>query len=388
MTSRAADVALTPPLATVLVVDDSPVNLQVLVRTLHGTGHRILAARDGKSALDIIKRARPDLVLLDVMMPEVDGFEVCRTIKADADAQDTVVIFLSALGDVSDKVLGLQLGAVDYITKPIQAEEVLARVATHLTRQHLERELRRSRDRLNRELASAGRMQRLILPPRLPEHPGLRFAASYQTSRHAGGDYYDVLPLGGGRFGVMVADVSGHGAPAAIVMAMIRAALHSHPPVYADPAAVFQTLNEHFEYLWDTEMFATAVYATVDAGTREMRMACAGHPPPLLLRAGQAPRTLEVSAVTPLLMMPFGAVPVTSVELRPGDRVLFYTDGVTERLDAGGRMYELPRFEATAAEAAGRPPAALIDHVVADLDRFAAGHEPEDDLTLVAIGLD
>ena len=388
MTSRAADVALTPPSATVLVVDDSPVNLQVLVRTLHGTGHRILAARDGRSALDIVRRARPDLVLLDVMMPEVDGFEVCRAIKADPEAQDTVVIFLSALGEVSDKVSGLQLGAADYITKPIQAEEVLARVATHLTRQHLERELRRSRDRLNRELASAGRMQRLILPPRLPEHPGVRFAASYQTSRHAGGDYYDVLPLAEGRFGVMVADVSGHGAPAAIIMAMIRAALHSHPAVHADPAAVLQTLNTHFEYLWDTEMFATAIYATVDAAGREVRMACAGHPPPLLVRAGEGVQPIAVDAVTPLLMLPFDAVPISSVELRAGDRLLFYTDGVTERLDAEGRMYDLARLRLALSDAARRSPADLIEHVVADLERFAGGHEPEDDVTLVAVGVD
>jgi sigma-B regulation protein RsbU (phosphoserine phosphatase) len=388
MTSRAAEVALTPPSATVLVVDDSPVNLQVLVRTLQGTGHRVLAARDGRSALDIVRRARPDLVLLDVMMPEVDGFDVCRAIKADPDAQDTLVIFLSALGDVSDKVSGLQLGAVDYITKPIQAEEVLARVATHLTRQHLERELRRSRDRLNRELAGAARMQRLILPPQLPEHPGLRFAASYQTSRHAGGDYYDVLPLGEGRFGVMVADVSGHGAPAAIVMAMIRAALHSHPAVHADPAAVLQMLNTHFEYLWDSEMFATAIYATVDAGRREVRMACAGHPPPLLVRAGEDARSIAVDAVTPLLMLPFDAVPISSVALRAGDRLLFYTDGVTERLDADGGMYDLARLRTAISDTARLPPVALIDHVVADLERFAGGHEPEDDLTLVAVGID
>jgi sigma-B regulation protein RsbU (phosphoserine phosphatase) len=388
MTSRAADVALTPPSGTVLVVDDSPVNLQVLVRTLHGTGHRILAARDGRSALDIVKRARPDLVLLDVMMPEVDGFEVCRAIKADAESQDIVVIFLSALGDVSDKVSGLQLGAADYITKPIQAEEVLARVATHLTRQHLERELRRSRDRLNRELASAGRMQRLILPPQLPDHPGVRFAASYQTSRHAGGDYYDVLPLGSGRFGVMVADVSGHGAPAAIVMAMIRAALHSHPAVHADPAAVLQTLNAHFEYLWDTEMFATAIYATVDATRREVRFACAGHPPPLLIGRGEEPRSIPLDAVTPLLMLPYGAVPVSVVDLQAGDRLLFYTDGVTERLDADGQMYDMVRLTAAVSAMAHLTPAALIEHLVADLHRFAGGHEPEDDLTLVAIGVD
>jgi sigma-B regulation protein RsbU (phosphoserine phosphatase) len=327
-------------------------------------------------------------VLLDVMMPEIDGFEVCRAIKADPQGQDTIVIFLSALGDVSDKVSGLQLGAADYITKPIQAEEVLARVATHLTRQHLERELRRSRDRLNRELASAARMQRLILPPALPEHPAVQFAASYQTSRHAGGDYYDVLPLAAGQYGVMVADVSGHGAPAAIIMAMIRAALHSHRPVHADPAAVLRTLNDHFDYLWDTEMFATAIYATVDAGRRELRIACAGHPPPLLVRGHQEPRPLAIDAVPPLLMMPLAAIPTSAIELEPGDRVLFYTDGVTERTDRQGRMYDLPRLGTALSAAARLPATGLIERVVEDLERFADGHEPEDDLTLLAIGFD
>ena len=131
--------------ATILVVDDSPTNLQVLSRTLQVSGHRILAAKDGPTALDIAKRARPDLVLLDVMMPGMDGFEVLRRLKAQPETERMLVIFLSARGEVSDKVSGLELGAIDYITKPIQGEEVLARVAVHLLRQHLERDEERGR---------------------------------------------------------------------------------------------------------------------------------------------------------------------------------------------------------------------------------------------------
>src|SRR5262249_6516850 len=148
-----------------------------------------------KSAIEIAERTHPDLILLDVMMPEMDGFEVCRLLKANPALQDIVVIFLSALGEVEDKVAGLKLGAVDYITKPIQAEEVLARVANHLTVQRLQREVRVSRDELDQELASAALMQRLLLPQSLPVVGKLKFAAHYQTSRHAGGDYYDILPL-------------------------------------------------------------------------------------------------------------------------------------------------------------------------------------------------
>ena len=120
---------LAPKPATILVVDDSPVNLQLLVRTLDGTGHRVLVATGGKSAIEIAARARPDLILLDVMMPGVDGFEVCRAVKENPATKDIVIIFLSALGEVADKVAGLEMGASDYITKPIDSEVLKACIA-------------------------------------------------------------------------------------------------------------------------------------------------------------------------------------------------------------------------------------------------------------------
>lgn len=127
----------------VLLVDDNPTNLQVLFKTLEGSGYRLLAARDGESALYTAKRARPALILLDVMMPGMDGFEVCERLKADPDTADIAVIFLSALTDSQSKVHGLAIGGVDYIAKPFQTDEVLARVRTHIKIQRLERALAR-----------------------------------------------------------------------------------------------------------------------------------------------------------------------------------------------------------------------------------------------------
>jgi phosphoserine phosphatase RsbU/P len=386
VTDSKAPAPLVPPPATILVVDDSPVNLQVLVRTLHGTGHKILAARDGNTALDIARRARPDLILLDVMMPGLDGFEVCRAIKAQPESADTLVIFLSALGEVSDKVSGLELGAIDYITKPIQAEEVLARVANHLVRQHLERELRRNRDRLERELVSAGDMQRFILPAKLPGHPQASFGSYYQPSRHAGGDYFDILDLGDGRFGIFVADVSGHGAPAAIVMAMIRAVVHTYPGVADDPPSLLHFLNRHFSYLWETAMFATGIYAVLDANKRSLRMSCAGHPPPVLVRGG-AVTNLAVTTVIALFWAELGDVPIVEHILQPGDRVVFFTDGIIDRQAPDGAMYEEARFAATIAPLGGLEPQQFVDRTMADLDAFAQGHEPDDDQTLLVLGV-
>ena len=122
------------PPSTILVVDDNPVNLQLVVRTLDGSGHRILAARNGAAAIEIARRAAPDLVLLDVMMPDMNGFDVYQRLNSRVDGPQVPVIFLSALDDAADKIAGLGLGAVDYVTKPIQPEEVRVRVDNHLTR--------------------------------------------------------------------------------------------------------------------------------------------------------------------------------------------------------------------------------------------------------------
>lgn len=374
------------PPSTILVVDDSTVNVQVLTRTLDGTGHRILVATNGKAALDIARRTHPDLILLDVMMPDIDGFEVCRKLKADDATRDIVVIFLSALGEVADKVAGLQLGAVDYITKPIQAEEVLARVANHLAVQRLERELRRNRDALDHELASAAEMQRLILPNPLPTTPGLSFAAHYETSRHVGGDYYDVVRISDNEFGVLIVDVSGHGAPSAIIMAMIRALFHSFTGSAGNPPEVLQYINQHFRFIWGSSILATALYGVVNLKTLRLRMSCCGHLPALLLRDGVV-RKLDCMGTLPLLLMDMKSIPCDEYTLEAGDRILFYTDGVTEAEDAAENMYEVSRLMSALTNGKELAPQQLVQSLGKDLQKFTGGREPLDDQTLLLMAI-
>ncbi len=135
----------------ILLVDDNPTNLQLLFETLDGRGYKLLIAKDGNAALSIARKACPNLILLDIMMPEIDGYEVCRQLKADPATAEIPVIFLSALTDTKDKVQGLDLGAVDYVTKPFQPDEVIARVNTHLTVYRLKKAL----DQKNNELQEA-----------------------------------------------------------------------------------------------------------------------------------------------------------------------------------------------------------------------------------------
>ena len=138
----------------ILLVDDNPTNLQLLFETLDGRGYKLLIAKDGNSALSIARKAFPHLILLDIMMPEIDGYEVCRQLKADPATEEIPVIFLSALTDTKDKVQGLDLGAVDYVTKPFQPDEVIARVNTHLTVYRLKKAL----DQKNKELQEANEL--------------------------------------------------------------------------------------------------------------------------------------------------------------------------------------------------------------------------------------
>jgi DNA-binding NtrC family response regulator len=144
----------------ILLVDDNPTNLQILYQTLDGQGYKLLVAKNGKDTLSIAERAAPDLILLDVMMPEMDGFEVCARLKASERTRDAAVIFLSARTESQDKVRGLELGGVDFVTKPFQADEVLARVRTHLRIRQLDQQVKRRNEELEHELSVAQELLR------------------------------------------------------------------------------------------------------------------------------------------------------------------------------------------------------------------------------------
>ncbi len=284
---------------SILLVDDNPTNLQVLFQTLDGVGCKLLIAKNGEMAISIAGKALPDLILLDIMMPGIDGYEVCRQLKSNAATSDIPVIFLSALGDTEDKVKGLQLGAVDYITKPFQPDEVIARVNTHLTIHRLKREVESQKDQLEHELEVVSAVQRKLLPKQLPVIDGFKLAVHYETSRYAGGDYYDILELPDNCWGFLIADAEGHSAPAAVLMAMTCALFRSYPGSASDPAEVLHYLNEHLCKVADPS-FMTALYAYYDANAQTMRMARAGHPLPMIFRhSDKKAIELPVRAFTP-----------------------------------------------------------------------------------------
>src|SRR5947209_8511340 len=186
--------------ASLRAVDDTPANLQVLAGMLKGRGYRVRPVPSGKLALLAAQRDPPDLILLDINMPDMNGYEVCEHLKADEALKGVPVIFISALTEQLDKVKAFATGGVDYLTKPFQMEELHARVETHLKLRRLQvdleeysRHLELAHEKLKFDLELARRVQRSFLPLQLPEVPGYEFFAHYEPAQEIGGDYYDFI---------------------------------------------------------------------------------------------------------------------------------------------------------------------------------------------------
>jgi sigma-B regulation protein RsbU (phosphoserine phosphatase) len=293
------------------------------------------------------------------------------------------VIFLSALTDTKDKVQGLQLGAVDYVSKPFQPEEVIARVNTHLTIHRLKQEVEKKKDALEKELKVVSDIQRRLLPKKLPEIAGLRIAVHYETSLYAGGDYYDITRVADNQWGFLVADAEGHSAPAAVMMAMTCALFRSYPESPAEPGELLYFLNQHLCKVADPS-FVTALYIVYDADRRRLQIARAGHPPPMIYRSSEKKAVeYECGGVFPMGVDPYDQVPVTEAELQSGDRILMYTDGITERFSRDGETYGEERLLRQLEADGDFQPQELLTAIMKDLGAFSNGRPADDDQALL-----
>jgi sigma-B regulation protein RsbU (phosphoserine phosphatase) len=372
----------------ILLVDDNPTNLQVLFQTLEGLGCKLLIAKSGEMGLSIAAKAHPNLILLDIMMPGIDGFEVCRRLKDDPTTADIPVIFLSALDDTQDKVRGLQLGAVDYVSKPFQPDEVIARVNTHLTINRLRREVQDQRDQLEHELEVVSKVQLGLLPERPPQIDGLKLAVFYETSRYAGGDYYDIIQISDTCWGFLVADAEGHSTPAAVRMAMTCALFRAYPGALIRPNEVLNYLNQHLCKVAENS-FITALYVVYDTEQQTLRIARAGHPPPMIYRVSENKAVeLACHGVFPMGIDSYDQVPVTETKLERGDRLIMYTDGITERFSNEGKPYKEERLLRQLESNQGDDPQALLHAIRQDVERFAGNRPADDDQIILVIVID
>ena len=367
----------------VFLVDDEKSNLDALVETLQGH-HLLSVALDGESALESIAHSPPDLVLLDLMMPGVDGYEVCRRLRADPATRELPVVFLSALGEAASKARGFEAGGTDYITKPFEAIEVRARVRSLLKGKIYQDTARAS---LASELRVAQEIQRGMVPK---DFKGLSWGlpidvhALLEPAREVGGDFYDVFPIGEGRVCIALGDVSGKGIPAALFMAITATLLRATARHVQRPAQILSHVNDELARDNPSSMFVTLFCAILDTRTGKIVFASGGHTSPVLVRPGGMPRLLADRPGTVVGIQPNLSFEQRELQLEPGDTLLLYTDGVTEAFDPDRLCFGEDRLLQILGDAA---PASkeLVDRVLEGVRAFARGESQSDDIALLAI---
>ncbi len=244
---------------------------------------------------------------------------------------------------------------------------------------------------LDRELQVVGEIQRSLLPAQLPAIPGFDLAAYYRTSARAGGDYYDFFPLNNGAWGIFIADVAGHGTPAAVLMAITHAIAHTQPGMHTPPPELLKHLNDHLTRSYTRGgTFVTALYGVLDPKSRKLTYSCAGHNPPRLVRDGNV-ISLDGARAIPLGIQTDETYEQATVTLRPGDLLLLYTDGITETIaprESGSRsrkLFGMERLDELLLTCGDNSAEKCLTQIRAELAKFSNDVPPNDDQTLIAI---
>ena len=387
----------------VLIVDDNMVNRKLLVGILKKEGYSLLEAEDGEQAIETAFREMPDLILLDIMMPKKDGYDVCAQLKAGKKTANIPIIFLSAKSQTEDKIKGFELGGADYVTKPFDHGEVLARVGAQLKIVGLTRELisanaelLHKQEKLDEDLKAAAGIQQSLLPKNIPEMEALEMAWRFMPCDRIGGDIFNAVRLDEDHWAFYMLDVSGHGVPSALVAVSASQMLHARhdrllkirkedPPHYeiVPPSRVLETLDEEFP-IGRFDKYFTMSYIIINTDSNRITYSNAAHPPPVLVRRDGGLELLEKGGT---IIGMGGVLPFEegTLEIHPGDRLFLYTDGTVEYQNKDGELYGNDRFFAEISTLRDRSLTEHIDGIIDGIMDFGDRMPPQDDLTLLGV---
>jgi serine phosphatase RsbU (regulator of sigma subunit) len=379
--------AVTSVQKSILIVDDTPINLGVISGALKDSFNTKVATNGEKALAIASAQEKPDLILLDVMMPGMDGYEVCRRLKANPATQNIPVIFLTGQTGAEDETKGFEVGAVDYIHKPFSAAIVKVRVHLHLMLREAHEQIAQQLVAINNELEMARQIQLSILPSDTPKLEGLEIVARYIPMTSVAGDFYDFIIVDDKHVGVLIADVSGHGLPAALIASMLQVALTAQCKHASDPAKVLAGLNQSLCGKFQRN-FVTAAYVFVDLEKNSMSYAGAGHPPLLHFRSSSG-KTVEVSENGLVLgQFPDETYSSLNVPLEPGDRCVLYTDGILETSSPTDEEFGTGRFMALMEKSRNLGAAQFIEALLDELARWSGhprGEGQQDDITVLVV---
>lgn len=351
-------------------------------------------------------KAGPDLILLDIMMPPgIDGYETLRRLKANPETSGSAVIFLSSLNETDRKVQGFEAGAVDYISKPFQAEEVVARVNTHLTIIQLRANLARRNaelEELNRrmctDLEAAAKVQRSLLPTTLPTAEGFEFAWRYRPCVELGGDALDIFRIDDEHIGMYLLDVSGHGVPSSLLAVTVarslapradRASLVVEPGwdqgtfQIVPPKEVARRLNVLYPQDEKNPHYFTMFYGILHLQSGLLRFVSAGHPSPMLI-AGEDVREFTDQNSFPIGMIPEAEYEEVAITVEPGARLIVHSDGIHEQRSPGNEDFGRDRVSKLAS-ASSDSPDEVCDRVLAEVQNWAESKSLDDDLSMLIL---
>jgi sigma-B regulation protein RsbU (phosphoserine phosphatase) len=380
------------PRPKILIVDDEPFNVDYLEQELEDLHYSTVSAANGQEALAQVAAEKPDVILLDIMMPELDGFQVLERLKADSESRDLPVIVISAMSDLQSVVRGIELGAEDYLPKPFEPVLLRARLEASLEKKRLRDQEHLYLRGLERELEIGRQIQAGFLPEALPQPPGWEIAAHFQAAREVAGDFYDAFPLARGeRMGLVLGDVCGKGVGAALFMTLFRSLIRISAMTYFanaapamatfelfpsdDVALLEQTISLTNNYVARTHqqasMFASLFLGVLNPATGVLVYLNGGHEAPVIV----GPAGGIFSGIK---------FKIRQVQLDPGDMLVSYTDGVTDALSPNEEMFGRENLFDLLAQPAPSAPA-LLNKIEAGLRTHVAGANQYDDITLLAV---
>jgi serine phosphatase RsbU (regulator of sigma subunit) len=375
----------------ILVVDDLALNRDLLVRRIQRLGHEAGTAVNGRDALDKLHQQDWDLVLLDITMPELDGYETLRRIRASPVLAQLPVVMVSAIDESESVVRCLELGADDYLPKPFNPVVLQARITSSLAKKRLQDHKGQLLQALSRELQIGQRIQQGFLPAQLPSLAGWSLGASCTPARQVGGDFYDAYVLPGGALAFVVADVCDKGVGAALYMALFRTLLRAvacqAAPEETLPATLVRSVafvNDYIATVHGHEnMFATVFFGLLEPKSGRLHYLNAGHEAPFVQQAvGGTMARLNVTGPA-VGLQPGKRCAVLDLTMQPGATLLLHTDGVTEALGETGPFGEEALERAFARQAGSAQ--AMVDRVCTQLAEHVGAFEPHDDVTLLAV---
>ncbi|MDY0274991.1 MAG: SpoIIE family protein phosphatase [Desulfomicrobium sp.] len=365
---------------SILIVDDEPLNIRLLDIVLKQNGYQAISATSGAVARDLAKKHMPDLILLDVMMPKEDGYSTCKELKKNPSTADIPVIFISALTDTASKVQGLEAGGVDFISKPFEKAEVLARVKVHLKLRFAYQALIETQAQRLAQVQNA-QQSFLVTPEELPE---AGFFVHFEPMHEAGGDFYEVLPVGGTIYDYIVADVSGHDLGTSYITSALKALLSQNCNLVTSPEESLRMINSVLCRILGNGTHITMGFARLNRKQGQLIYTNAGHPAPILIKnSGE----VEVLHCVGDILGVFDNVTCESVTIPVSlqDRLFMYTDGLIEGF--GNQAMHREKGLATLVDLCRQSKALPLDQAIKTIQAAItkSDHTPEDDTILMGI---